>query len=82
MRIKGKIVDAFAGADPSHFKVPTLGDLSDLVNDNLPVVGMMARGSWHLGMLGHGAFLEGADKDVAVMDELSQGIDFRTNPEF
>ena len=25
MRIKGKIVDAFAGANPSHFKVPTLG---------------------------------------------------------
>ncbi len=82
MRIKGKIVDAFAGANPSHFKVPTLGDLWDLANDNLPVVGMMARDSWHLGMLGHGAFLEGADKDVAVMDQLSQGLDFRTNPEF
>ena len=43
---------------------------------------MMARDSWHLGMLGHGAFLEGADKDIAAMDQLSQGLDFRTNPEF
>jgi hypothetical protein len=82
MRIKGKIVDAFAGSNPSHFKLPTLGDLWDLANDNVPVVGMMARDSWHLGMLGHGAFLEDADKDVAVMDQLSKGLDFRTNPEF
>jgi hypothetical protein len=28
---------------------------------------MVAFGTWHLGMIGHGAYLEGGDKDVAVM---------------
>lgn len=82
MRIKGQIEDAFQGSNPSHFKLETLGDLWDLANGNLPIVGMMARDSWHLGMLGHGAYLEGADKDIAVMDQLSKGLDFRTNPDF
>ena len=81
MRIGGKIVDAFAGSNPKHLEVETLGDLWDLANGNLPIVGMMARDSWHLGMLGHGAYLEGADNDIAVMDQLG-GLDFRTNPEF
>ncbi len=81
MRVNGKIVDPWAGSNPRHLEVDTIGDLWDLANGNLPVVGMMARDSWHLGMLGHGAFTEGADNDIAVMDQLG-GLDFRTNPDF
>ncbi|MDQ3956608.1 MAG: alkaline phosphatase family protein, partial [Actinomycetota bacterium] len=46
--------------------------------DNEPLVGAMARSSYHLGMLGHGAYSPGGDRDVAVVDQTA-GLDFRSN---
>ncbi len=81
MRVKGKIVDAYENSSPRYLKIDTLGDLWDIANDNVPLVGMMARDTWHLGMIGHGAYKEGADHDLAVMDRLGD-VEFRTKPEF
>ncbi len=81
IRIGGKTVDAWEGTSPQYLDLETLGDLWDRSTGNEALVGMMARDAWHLGMIGHGAYLDGADHDIAIMDELG-GVDFRTNPEY
>lgn len=81
MRVHGNMVDAEEGDSPRYLRVETIGDLWDGANGNLPVVGMFARDAWHLGMLGHGAYLDGADKDLAVLDNLG-GINFHTNEDY
>jgi arylsulfatase A-like enzyme len=81
MRVNGHMVDAEPGDSPRFLRVPTLADLWDAANNNLPVVGLMARDGWHLGMMGHGAFLSGGDKDIAVLDALGS-VNFHTNQNF
>lgn len=81
MRIKGKTVDAYEGSSPRFLRARTLGDLWDRDNDNLPLVGMMARDNWHLGMIGHGSQMPGGDRDIAVMDDFSR-VEFRTSKRF
>ncbi|HYP23968.1 MAG TPA: alkaline phosphatase family protein [Actinomycetota bacterium] len=81
MRVKGKMADPWEESSPQRLRSQTLGDLWDAANGNVPLVGMMARDAWHLGMVGHGAYLPEGDHDHAVMDELG-GIEFRTNEEY
>lgn len=81
MRVRGRTVDAWEGSSPRYLRLDTIGDLWDAANGNEPLVGMLARDAWHLGMIGHGAYLSGADKDIAVLDQLG-GIEFRTNPDY
>jgi predicted AlkP superfamily pyrophosphatase or phosphodiesterase len=81
MRIGNKTVDAYEGGSPRYLRALTLGDMWDLANGNEPLVGMMARDNWHLGMIGHGTQLEGGDADIAVMDDFTQ-VEFRTSEEF
>ena len=81
IRVRGEMLDAFEGSSPRYLRVKTLGDLWDAANGNVPLVGMMARDNWHLGMIGHGAYLPEGDKDIAVMDELGS-MGFRTSEEF
>jgi hypothetical protein len=51
---------------PNFFVEPTFGDIYDEANANKPVVGMVATADIHLGMLGHGSFWGGGDRDVAT----------------
>lgn len=81
IRVKGEMLDAWEGSSPRFLRIQTLADLYDAALGNEPLIGMMARDPWHLGMIGHGSFTEGGDKDIAVMDELG-GTRFRTNPDF
>jgi predicted AlkP superfamily pyrophosphatase or phosphodiesterase len=81
MRVKGEIVDAYDGTSPKFLWPKTLADLWDAANDNAPLVGMLARDSWHLGMIGHGAFLPEGDRDIAVLDALGR-IAFHTNERY
>lgn len=81
MRVKGKIVDAWEGSSPKYLRADTIGDTWDIANGNVPLVGMMGRDAWHVGMIGHGAYNEGADRDIAVMDDLGD-VEFRTNPDY
>jgi hypothetical protein len=78
MRVGNRIVDAWPHSSPKYLRVRTLAEMWDETNANRPVVGLLARDAWHLGMIGHGAFLTGGDKDIAVLDDL-QGTDFETN---
>jgi hypothetical protein len=50
---------------PQNLLEPTLADLYDRAMGNQPVVGWIASEPT-LGMMGHGSFLEGADKDLAL----------------
>jgi predicted AlkP superfamily pyrophosphatase or phosphodiesterase len=56
-------------AEPGHLEAPTMSELWDRDNDNKPWVGTVSYEGWHLGMIGHGAQLEGGDHDVAVLWE-------------
>ena len=81
MRVKGRMADPWEESSPRRLRSKTLGDLWDASNANVPLVGMMARDAWHLGMIGHGAYLQEGDHDHAVLDELG-GIEFRTNEDY
>ena len=81
MRLGNKTVDAYEGASPRFLRSPTLADTWDQTNGNVPLVGMMARDNWHLGMIGHGAQMEGGDLDIAVMDDFTT-VEFRTSDRY
>ena len=51
---------------PNFFVDPTFADIYDHANDNEPVAGIVATADIHLGMLGHGAFWNGGDRDIAM----------------
>jgi arylsulfatase A-like enzyme len=75
------VVGAYAQKTPDHLKVPTLADLYDQTTGNVAKIGMLAYKSWHLGMVGHGAYMEGGDNDIAVIAEKTAG-NLVTNPEW
>ena len=60
-------------ADPRYLDAPTVSELWDEQNANEAIVGTVSYEGWHLGMIGHGAFREGADKDIAVLWEAQDG---------
>lgn len=66
----GTNIDAWLeNADPRYLEVPTVSELWDEQNGNEPIVGTVSYEGWHLGMIGHGAFRDGGDKDIAVLWE-------------
>lgn len=72
-------VNPFGDLDGSSMEVTTLADDYDLAFDNEPVTGMFGSVSWHLGMIGHGAGLEGGDHDpVALLDKATAEIKSNT----
>lgn len=75
------VVGAYAQKTPDHLLVPTLADLYDQTTGNAAKIGMLAYKSWHLGMVGHGAYMPGGDKDIAVIAEKTAGH-LVTNPEW
>jgi hypothetical protein len=81
VRIKGRIGGPFPNATPNLLEVPTLADLYDQRVDNRAIVGMLADHDWHLGMIGHGAYIQGGDKDIAVLIKGATAR-FLTNPKW
>lgn len=67
-------IDPFGRLDGSRLKVTTLADEYDRARDNVPVTGMLGSVSWHLGMIGHGAALEGADHDPVTLIGQKTGV--------
>ena len=80
VRIGGRIVDSWEKKSPENLEVETLADLWDRANGNAPLVGLLARDSWHAGMMGHGSYLEGGDMDISVLDALGR-LAFTSNTE-
>jgi predicted AlkP superfamily pyrophosphatase or phosphodiesterase len=54
--------------DPDlNLRVTTIGDVWDRATENKAKVGLVASGTFILGMLGHGAATPGGDRDVAAL---------------
>lgn len=51
---------------PAFLIEPTLADVYDLAMGNEPVVGIVGTVDIHFGMLGHGSFFTGGDRDIAL----------------
>ena len=68
------VVGAFAHKSPEHLTVPTLADVYDPATGNQSKIGMLAYKSWHLGMIGHGAYASGGDKDIAAIVNTSEQL--------
>jgi hypothetical protein len=51
---------------PNFLVEPTFGDIYDHAMGNEPVVGTIATADIHLGMMSHGAFWNGGDRDIAI----------------
>lgn len=69
LRIGDRITTPWARG-PAFLITPTLADLYDLAMGNEPVVGELGTVSIHFGMLGHGAYWHGGDKDIATTREV------------
>lgn len=67
LRVNGDIVGSWSGDSPQYMQTQTLADLYDQQQDNEAEIAMVGASEWHLGMIGHGAYLEGGDHDFAVM---------------
>lgn len=80
LRDGDRIVDSYQDDSPRYLAIETLADSFDQATGNASLIGTLAERSWHLGMIGHGAFLEGADKDIAVLMEGEAG-GLTTNPD-
>jgi hypothetical protein len=63
----GQIVGAFRNESPEQLLIPTLADIYDPTTGNSAKIGMLAERSWHMGMVGHGAYIDGGDKDIMAL---------------
>jgi hypothetical protein len=62
-----------ARKSPRYLESTTLADVYDPTTNNEAQIAMIAENNWHLGMIGHGSYIEGGDKDIAAMVEGSDG---------
>ncbi|MDQ3940454.1 MAG: alkaline phosphatase family protein, partial [Actinomycetota bacterium] len=76
-----RVPDSYPDKSPKFLELETLADMFDRDNGNEPVIGMIAERGWHLGMMGHGGLLPGADRDFAVMTQGGDG-ELTTNPDY
>jgi Type I phosphodiesterase / nucleotide pyrophosphatase len=90
IRVDGKLIDPWEGdlpletgaeMSPAYLEGPTLADLWDRAQGNRSKVGLIAWDSWHLGMLGHGSFYDGADADIAAIHR-RHGAELITNDDY
>lgn len=83
LRNGDRVVNAFPNKSPKFMAIETLADLYDPTTENRAKVGVMAERAWHLGMMGKGAYLEGGDKDIAVLTHgAATGETFAINPTY
>jgi hypothetical protein len=73
IRNGNRVPDSFPDKSARFLEIPTLADSFDAEVDNAAKVAMIAERGWHLGMMGHGSLLDGADKDIAVMSQGGAG---------
>jgi Type I phosphodiesterase / nucleotide pyrophosphatase len=80
LRINGEMDGSWPNKSPKHLVIPAFGDLYDQSTDNAAQVAMVADHNWHLGMIGHGSYIEGGDKDYGVILNDADGL--TTNPNY
>jgi hypothetical protein len=65
MLVAGRITGPW-NQGPSFLIEPTFADIYDRALDNEPIVGIVGTVDIHFGMIGHGAFFSGGDRDIAL----------------
>lgn len=79
----GTVREAFDDLRPQDLAATTFADDVDDAFEGRSEVGLVAWQTWHLGMLGSGAALAGADKDhVGLITGNTSGALTETNPDF
>lgn len=81
LRHEGQIVDSYEGNDPRYLEVDTLADIYRSQEGGRAEISMVAEDGWHLGMMGHGAYLPDGRRDVAVLTNRNAD-EFVTNRRF
>ena len=76
-----RVPQSYPNKSPKNLELTTIADVYDKATNNEALIGLMAERAWHLGMMGHGAFTTGGDKDIAVMSEGGEGH-LVTNPDY
>ena len=74
----GNVRGVLPGRDPRDLDLTTFADEIDRTLGNEPIAGMLAWKNWHMGMLGHGAAIEGGDTDQLALigsDNEMSGLD-------
>ena len=64
---RGEVKGALNGQPPHELELTTVADVFDRRNDNRPKVGALTYRYFHLGMMGHGALVRGADRDIVAI---------------
>lgn len=67
MRAGNEIVDPFLNQPPKYLELTTIADIYDAAVGNRAEIGLFGYHAWHLGMLGHGSFTEGGDRDLVAL---------------
>jgi hypothetical protein len=65
MLIAGRITSPW-NQGPTYLIEPTLADIYDRAMGNEPLAGLVGTVDIHFGMLGHGSFFSGGDRDIAL----------------
>jgi hypothetical protein len=73
VRIDGELVSPWKQG-PFELVLDTFADHFDAEQDNEPLVGLSGSVAIQLGMMSHGSYLDGGDKDLAVLRTPGQGI--------
>jgi hypothetical protein len=80
LRIDGQMDGSWPNKSPKYLAVPSFADLYDQATGNAAEIAMVADHNWHLGMIGHGSYMAGGDKDFGVILNDADGL--TTNPNY
>lgn len=72
-RDEGTMAASFEGITPSRLETETLADVFDRRTGNRAKVATVAKDAFHLGMMGHGAYVPGGDRDIAALTSAGEG---------
>ncbi|HEV3474612.1 MAG TPA: alkaline phosphatase family protein [Actinomycetota bacterium] len=73
IRVGGEIVSPWKDG-PDLLELPTFGDHWDQQRGNEPIVALAGSVAIQLGMMSHGAYLEGGDRDLAILRVPSKAL--------
>jgi predicted AlkP superfamily pyrophosphatase or phosphodiesterase len=65
-----EIIGSYPDRTPSVLALSTVADVYDQQVGNAAEVGSFSYKTWHWGLVGHGAYLEGGDRDVAFLNNM------------
>lgn len=77
-----EMVRSFVSGSPQFINLPTYGDLHDLDTDNQAEIGMFAYHEFNMGMMGHGSFLPGGDRDIQIISPSAPTVEFTATEEY